>query len=159
VEALGDAREHIIIEYPWRGPIGAPVQNIHIPVSLFPGLHWSATVFRLKEGFQMIRGISFDSSPMAPGEERELILSGDGPFTVAYKCFVFEPPPPDYKECAECTVYTVAENAPFRVKTPETSWPGGDGEFEIRIGDAVGDKRTIRVPIIPTTTVQASVQG
>jgi hypothetical protein len=92
----------------------------------------------------MIRNVDVDLSPLEPGEERDVRVDGDGPFTVSLHCFVLNPPPPGYRTCPECRVQVVNVSQPFHFRAPRQL---AGGRLVIRIVDAVGEQEEIAIEV------------
>ena len=65
----------------------------------------------------MIRHIEVSSAPLAAGESRPVRIRGDGPFYVTMKCFIFDPPPPQYTDCPGCAIRIVREGEVMMIQT------------------------------------------
>jgi hypothetical protein len=97
----------------------------------------------------MINVDVFDRTPMFPGDRRELLLSGDGPFKVTNSCFVDTPPPAGFRPCSACSSVVVQAGTPHYIVAEQSFWTGKEGEIEITIVDAVGDNLSIRMNVLP----------
>lgn len=97
----------------------------------------------------MIRIDVLDSRPMLPGDRRELVLSGDAPFTVTNSCFVDTPPPVGFRPCSACNSVVVPAGKPHVIVADADFWTGKEGTLEVTIEDAVGESRTIRMDVVP----------
>jgi len=95
----------------------------------------------------MIRIDVFDRRLMQPGDRRELILSGDGPFAVTNSCFVDTPPPPGFRPCSACNSVVIAAGEPYFVVAEQRFWTGKRGTMELTIKDSVGESLTIRMAV------------
>lgn len=98
----------------------------------------------------MIRNVDISLAPLVAGEMRELRIYGDGPFRVSLKCFVFEPPPPGYRECPECAVRTLAEGEAFLLRVSRRTWADRAGELQLRIVDSTGDHSELAIRVVPS---------
>ncbi len=98
--------------------------------------------------------IDFEDQPMVTGERRRMVLRGNGPFMVSKSCFIDEPPPPGFRPCPACGVYTVAENQPFDIET-SSFWQGKKGTLVIEIKDATGNSRQIKIEVISSIDSEA----
>jgi hypothetical protein len=93
----------------------------------------------------MIQNIDIDLSPLAPGEERDISVKGDGPFTISLSCFVLHPPPPGYRGCPECTTQTANAGQSIRFRTPRRL---AGGRLIVRITDAVGETEELSIDVL-----------
>jgi hypothetical protein len=99
----------------------------------------------------MIQVVSFDSRPVVAGESRDLMLDGNGPFTVSTSCFVENPPPPGFRSCPECLTQLIPANRYLTIAVSPTLWQDRRGRIEIQIVDAVGEQLTLRLGVITDT--------
>ena len=90
----------------------------------------------------------FDRRPMQPGDRREMILSGDGPFRITNSCFVDTPPPPGFRPCSACNSVVILEGKSHFVAADRLFWTGKEGAIEIAIQDALGESLTIHMTVI-----------
>jgi hypothetical protein len=95
----------------------------------------------------MIEILEFKRGPLAPGEQRPLVLAGDGPFTVSTSCFVEDPPPPGFRPCAECSTTKVAVNQALMVEAGARFWAGKRGVIGVRITDSVGETLKLELAV------------
>jgi hypothetical protein len=97
----------------------------------------------------MIEIIEFRKGPLALGEQRRLVLGGDGPFTVSTSCFVEEPPPPGFRPCAQCFTTRAAVMEAVLVEADARFWARRRGVIELTITDAVGEELKLELAVIP----------
>ena len=101
----------------------------------------------------MISWVSLLTTPMKPGETRDVAVWGDEPHTVAIKCFVNTPPPPGFKECSTCGSYSLNSGIALKIVASDTLFRGPvgriAGNLSIQITDNTGDQKTFTIEIIP----------
>lgn len=97
----------------------------------------------------MINIVEFDSGPISAGQERRLVLSGDGPFTVSTSCFVDTPPPVGFRPCPQCSIRKIPANEPMTIEVSSQFWAGKSGKIGIEITDALGNIRKLQLAVFP----------
>jgi hypothetical protein len=97
----------------------------------------------------MITGIEFDRNPIIAGETRSLVVYASAPIRIRISCFVFKPPPPDYRPCDACGVLTVNSGEPAKIKADEATFAHEGGELHLHIIDADGEEKEIRRKVQP----------
>lgn len=95
----------------------------------------------------MIDKILLSREPLAPGEERTLVVRGKGPFRVTEKCFVFSPPPPRYEACEACATRVVGDDQPTKVRAPADLLHARRMELRIGITSEDGSTAEISIPV------------
>ena len=98
----------------------------------------------------MIRQIEMSRAPVVAGEMRPVQIYGDGPFYVTMKCFVFEPPPPKYRDCPECAIRIVREGEVMMLQPSRETWAKRTGTLELHIRDSKGISETVTLRVLPT---------
>lgn len=96
----------------------------------------------------MIEVIEFSTQPLFPGEQRPLVLDGDGPFRVAESCFVDNPPPKGFRPCTHCSIRTTPARKELLIEADTTFWKGKNGRLELEINDTVGDMLKLELRVI-----------
>ncbi len=109
----------------------------------------------------MIEILEFKRGPLALGEQRRLVLAGDGPFTVSTSCFVEEPPPPGFRPCAQCSTTKAAVNQAVMVEAGARFWARKRGVIEVTITDSVGETLKLELTVISDSdnTSRVAVAG
>ena len=97
----------------------------------------------------MIQVVDFDRGPLIIGQQRTLVLAGDGPFDVSTSCFVGNPPPPGFRTCEECSTSRIVAGQVFRFSADAAFWRGKTGRIDIAIRDAVGATLTLFAQVVP----------
>ena len=94
------------------------------------------------------------------GETFTLIVYGDSPIMVSVGCFVDTPPPPRFKTCAECSIHRIQSGEQIDFTPDQATWQGERGGYQIKIRDARGDTRELKVNVVLTrdTPPAAEVQ-
>ncbi|HYR77560.1 MAG TPA: hypothetical protein VEM96_17220 [Pyrinomonadaceae bacterium] len=95
----------------------------------------------------MISRIDFDKRPFSPGETRPIAIEGSAPIGVRVSCFIFKPPPPDYKPCDACGVLNLNSGEVAQIRADRRTFAEKGGELHLEIIDADGDGREIRVKV------------
>jgi len=101
----------------------------------------------------VIEILEFDERPIVLGEQRRLVLAGDGPFVVSTSCFVDSPPPPGFRPCAECSTSRVEIGEPVTIGVSRQFWARKTGAINIEIKDSVGDVINLRLAIITDSDI------
>jgi hypothetical protein len=101
----------------------------------------------------MIEIVEFDRRPVVLGEQRQLVIAGDGPFTVATSCFVENPPPAGFRPCAQCSTSTVQVREPMIFEFSRQFWGRRTGSFNIEIRDTVGEVVRLRLAVISDSDI------
>lgn len=95
----------------------------------------------------MIDKVVISKAPLAPGEERTLIIKGTGPFSVSERCFVFDPPPPRYESCEACSTRQVGAEEHTTIRAPADMSHLGRLELRIVITDPDGATALVTIPV------------
>ena len=95
----------------------------------------------------MISIEQFDDSPVTAGDVREIMLVGDGPFTISPRCFVDKPKPPGpgFLSCPECVRQVVRAGEMARIQVSHDLWVGKEGEMIVDISNPFGESIELRV--------------
>ena len=97
----------------------------------------------------MIRSVSIDTTPMHPGDSRSVTVWSDATFSVAIKCWVFDPPPPGFKPCDACGEFLKIGDISFKIVAPFSVFRSSPGELRIAVSDMTGYLREFRIPVTP----------
>jgi hypothetical protein len=101
----------------------------------------------------VIEILEFERGPIVLGDERQLILAGDGPFTVSTSCFVDSPPPPGFRPCAECSTSQIEVGVPLIIRVSRPFWTEKTGTIFIEIKDSVGGVLQLKLAIITDSDI------
>lgn len=110
----------------------------------------------------MISVKSFNNKPMVMGELRELVLEGDGPFTVSPRCFIDKPKPPGpgFLPCPECSNQVVSVGQVATITASPDLWTGKEGVISIDITNLHGESIKLNIVVQSDTdstpTIEAS---
>ena len=97
----------------------------------------------------MISVDTFDSGPVVAGDVRKLVLSGDGPFRIAPRCFIDKPKPPGpgFLPCPECSVQIVSAGELAEIAISSDLWSGKEGVLIIDISNQSGDSIKLSIEV------------
>jgi hypothetical protein len=98
---------------------------------------------------KMIRHIDLLTTPMKPGEIRDLTIWGDEPHAIAIKCFLWTPPPPGFKECPTCGEFNTTNGVSIKIAASENLFVNVGGQLRISITDSAGDRRELDIDVTP----------
>jgi hypothetical protein len=101
----------------------------------------------------MIEILEFDRRPIGLGQQRQLILGGDGPFMVSTSCFVDSPPPGGFRPCPQCSTGSVEVGEPFIIEISREFWSRRTGSINIVIQDSVGEVLKLRLAVIKDSDI------
>jgi hypothetical protein len=96
----------------------------------------------------MIRHVAFLSTPMKPGEVRDLAVWADEPNTIAIKCYLWTPPPPGFKECDTCGSFTVPNAVAVKIVASQL-FMNNPGQLKITVSDSTGDTKSFDIDVVP----------
>ena len=103
----------------------------------------------------MIKVLEFNTAPLEIGEQRRLVLDGDGPFQVGESCFVEHPPPQGFRRCPQCSTRVIAAKRPLLVEADGGFWKGKIGNLELEIRDTVGESLKLELRVIADTHTES----
>ena len=101
----------------------------------------------------MIEIVEFDKRPVVLGEQRQLILAGDGPFRVTTSCFVDSPPPAGFRPCPQCSTTSIEVGEPLVLEISRQYWSKRTGSLNIEINDSVGEVLRLRLSVITDSDI------
>lgn len=95
----------------------------------------------------MIKIVKFENVPMNPGDSHRLILDGNEPFTLTYKCFVDNPP--GFHPCDDCSdSVTIGSNQVHEIRCDPFFWQGKTGHIVVQITDGVGNSKRLKIKVL-----------
>jgi hypothetical protein len=101
----------------------------------------------------VIEILELERGPIVLGEQRRLVLAGDGPFAVSTSCFVDSPPPPGFRPCLECSTSQIEVGEPLIIQVSRRFWARKTGAINIEIKDSVGEVLSLRLAIITNSDI------
>ncbi len=93
--------------------------------------------------------IDLDTSPMHPGESRNLTLWAEQSLSISIKCFLYDPPPPRFRECEACGEFSIQGGVPFSLFASPDLFSESRGELHIRVSDDRGESLQFILDVIP----------
>jgi len=109
---------------------------------------YGSTTLLFPKRCHVIQILEFERKPIVLGEQRQLVLTGDGPFMVTTSCFVDSPPPPGFRPCAECSTSQVGIGESLTIEVSRQFWARKTGAINIEIKDSVGEVMKLRLAVI-----------
>lgn len=93
--------------------------------------------------------LDYSDRPLILGEKRSVYVFGNGPFFITSSCFVDTPPPPGFRECAECGILKIESGESFEIDAASDFWKRKKGTIMINITDSNGDVEKIDFIVLP----------
>lgn len=88
--------------------------------------------------------IDVDTQPMRPGETRPYTVYGSGLLAVAVKCWVTEPPPPEFRTCPACGSQQMGDGDVGQIAVPLDFT---EGSIQISIEDSDGGRADATISV------------
>jgi hypothetical protein len=97
----------------------------------------------------MIQSVTILTTPMAPGEERDLVAFATAPMTIAILCYTSHPPPAGFKPCPECGSFSLTNGVAYKIKATASQFLNVGGELRLTVTDTTGDGWTATITVTP----------
>jgi hypothetical protein len=96
----------------------------------------------------VIERFEYPKEALRAGGVYYVVAVGAEPIAVEIRCFVRRPPPPGYKPCAECGSFVVRSGEALQLFASEATFQAEGGSLELRVRDADGDSRHVRLTVV-----------